>query len=203
MAVWGLGTGPDEGIRLDGSGAAMPAASPDSPLMLQLQASCSSQVSASGAAALPAVSLIARAQAYPARPVRIIVGFAAGGTTEIAARLMHHEAPGGGIVGSNIADIVGLIVLPTGCRRWHAQKLRRNWPRPPIDLNQGGKRIRIACCKVQTSFRESCGGQWRTRRISNSQLSPRILLSWKGFAPLPLHFACPPGMTPIIGGREH
>ena len=30
---------------------------------------------AAGAAALPAVSRIARAQAYPARPVRIIVGF--------------------------------------------------------------------------------------------------------------------------------
>jgi tripartite-type tricarboxylate transporter receptor subunit TctC len=30
---------------------------------------------AAGAAALPAVSRIARAQAYPTRPVRIIVGF--------------------------------------------------------------------------------------------------------------------------------
>jgi len=32
-----------------------------------------------GAAALPALSRIARAQAYPTRPVRIIVGFPAGG----------------------------------------------------------------------------------------------------------------------------
>ena len=31
---------------------------------------------AAGAAALPAVSRIARAQAYPSRPVRIVVGFA-------------------------------------------------------------------------------------------------------------------------------
>jgi tripartite-type tricarboxylate transporter receptor subunit TctC len=31
---------------------------------------------AAGAVALPAVSHIARAQAYPARPVRIIVGYA-------------------------------------------------------------------------------------------------------------------------------
>ena len=30
---------------------------------------------AAGAAALPAVSRIARAQAYPSRPVRLIVGF--------------------------------------------------------------------------------------------------------------------------------
>jgi len=40
-----------------------------------------------GAAALPAVSPIALAQAYPSRPVRIIVGFTAGSATDIAARL--------------------------------------------------------------------------------------------------------------------
>ena len=44
---------------------------------------------AAGAAALPAVSRIARAQAYPTRPVRIIVGFAA------RRRDRHPRAPDG------------------------------------------------------------------------------------------------------------
>jgi tripartite-type tricarboxylate transporter receptor subunit TctC len=43
---------------------------------------------AAGAAALPVVSRLARAQAYPTRPVRIIVGFPAGGGSDITARLM-------------------------------------------------------------------------------------------------------------------
>jgi tripartite-type tricarboxylate transporter receptor subunit TctC len=43
---------------------------------------------AAGAAALPAVSRIARAQTYPARPVRLIVFFPAGGVGDLLARLM-------------------------------------------------------------------------------------------------------------------
>src|SRR3981081_2253017 len=43
---------------------------------------------AAGAAALPAVSRIARAQAYPARPVRVIVPFSPGGQTDVVALLI-------------------------------------------------------------------------------------------------------------------
>src|SRR6202795_5008961 len=80
---------------------------------------------AAGAAALPAVSRIARAQTYPTRPVRIIVGYAPGGGTDITARLIGQwlserlgqqflieNRPG---AGSNIGTEVVVNAAPDGC----------------------------------------------------------------------------------------
>src|SRR3982074_3023908 len=79
---------------------------------------------AAGAAALPAVSRVAWAQSYPARPVRVIVGFPAGGPTDITARLIGQwlserlgqqfvieNRPG---AGSNIAVEAGVRAPPDG-----------------------------------------------------------------------------------------
>src|SRR3954462_14218749 len=39
-------------------------------------------------AALPAASTIARAQGYPSRPIRLIIGYTPGGSADLTARLM-------------------------------------------------------------------------------------------------------------------
>src|SRR5262249_56201469 len=43
---------------------------------------------ATGAAALPSFARLAHAQAYPTRPVHMLVGLAAGGPTDVAARML-------------------------------------------------------------------------------------------------------------------
>jgi tripartite-type tricarboxylate transporter receptor subunit TctC len=79
---------------------------------------------AAGAAALPVGSRVAKAHAYPSRPVRILVGYAAGGPLDTSARLMAHwlserlgqqfvieNRPG---AGSNIATEAVVRARPDG-----------------------------------------------------------------------------------------
>jgi len=104
----------------------------------------------SGAAALSAASRIATAQTYPSRPVRWIVGFAAGGGNDIVARLMGQwlsertgqqffieNRPG---AGTNIATEVVvnappdghtllLVGLPNASNAWLFNKLSFNFIR--------------------------------------------------------------------------
>ena len=79
---------------------------------------------AAGAAVLPTVARIARAQAYPSRPVRIVAATAPGGLPDILARLIGpwlsgrlgqqfvvENRPGGG---SNIGTEVVVRATPDG-----------------------------------------------------------------------------------------
>jgi hypothetical protein len=81
---------------------------------------------AAGAAALPSVSRIARAQDRPSRPVRIIVGFTAGSATDITARLFAqklNEAWKTPVTVENIPGAGG----PLGCTScvWSSRPVRR------------------------------------------------------------------------------
>jgi tripartite-type tricarboxylate transporter receptor subunit TctC len=65
-----------------------------------------------GAAALPAVSLVARAQAYPSRPITMIVPFPAGGANDVVARILAERmrlALGQRIVVENVGGADGSI----------------------------------------------------------------------------------------------
>jgi tripartite-type tricarboxylate transporter receptor subunit TctC len=50
---------------------------------------------AAGAAAVPTVSRIARAQTYPARPITIVVPFPTGGALELANSMGCRQLPEG------------------------------------------------------------------------------------------------------------
>jgi len=79
---------------------------------------------AAGAAVLPAVSNFARAETYPARPIRLIIGYTPGGSADLTARLMGQwlserlgqpfvieNRPGGG---TNIATEAVVRAAPDG-----------------------------------------------------------------------------------------
>ena len=95
---------------------------------------------AAGAAALPALSRIARAQAYPSRPVRLIVPYPAGGGADTIARLVGGrlsemwgqqlviENRGG--AGGNIASEAAARSAPDGYTLYLARRI----PSRPICL---------------------------------------------------------------------
>ena len=67
---------------------------------------------ATGAVALPAVSRFAWAQAYPARPITMVVPFAAGGPTDTIARIMAERmraSLGQTIIIENVTGAAGTI----------------------------------------------------------------------------------------------
>jgi tripartite-type tricarboxylate transporter receptor subunit TctC len=74
---------------------------------------------AAGAAALPAVSRIARAQTYPSRPITMIVPFAAGTGTDVVARVVAERmraALGQPVVIENVSGADGSIGLGRAAR---------------------------------------------------------------------------------------
>ena len=109
---------------------------------------------AAGAAALSAVSGIAKAQAYPTRPVRMIVGFPAGGGSDSIARLLGQwmtERLGQSFIienrpgaGTNIAIEAVVGRAPTGTRSFCSPRQVRSTRR-----------------FTTSSITISCGTSWR------------------------------------------
>jgi tripartite-type tricarboxylate transporter receptor subunit TctC len=77
---------------------------------------------AAGAAALPVVSRIAWAQTYPTRPITMVVPFAAGGTTDVVARVVSEHMShtlGQQFIVENVPGAGALLAQSVSC----AQKL--------------------------------------------------------------------------------
>ena len=67
---------------------------------------------AAGAVALPAISRVAKAQAYPSRPITVIVPYAAGGATDVLGRVLAERMRGSlgqPIIIENVAGADGNI----------------------------------------------------------------------------------------------
>lgn len=104
---------------------------------------------AAGAAALPTLSCIAKAQTYPDRPVRIIVPFAPGGGVDVLARhygeklkelrrvtaVIENRAGGNGSVGAGVvlqSATDGYTLLFSASTHIMARQIMRNVPFDPV-----------------------------------------------------------------------
>ena len=141
---------------------------------------------AAGAAALPAVSRFAWAQAYPTRPVRIIVGFPAGGGTDIVARLIGQwlserlgqqfiieNRPG---AGSNIATEAVVRAAADGytlLMAVSANAFNATLYAKLNSISSATSRRSPALWSCPTSC--WCTDRFRPRRFPNSSLMPRLI----------------------------
>jgi hypothetical protein len=109
---------------------------------------------AAGAVALPAVSRLAGAQTYPSRPITMIVPFAAGGPTDVFARIMAEamkRSLGQPVIIENVSGADGSIGVGRAARA-----------RPDgytIDLSNLSGHVR---CRIG-SDRHRTAGHWRPR----------------------------------------
>src|SRR5262245_2939463 len=140
---------------------------------------------AAGAAALPTVSRIARAQAYPTRPVRIVVPFAPAGVNDITARLIgqwlserlgqqfivENRPGGGGNIGIEAvvrspADGYTLLVVgtPAAINATLFEKLNYNFIRDIAPVDPQHEHLRSRCFVGSNHCGHERGHAWQYRR---------------------------------------
>jgi hypothetical protein len=109
---------------------------------------------AAGAAALSAASRMARAQAYPTRLVRIIVGFAAGGGRQIFFHGDRNRFGHNGIFAGRRANGIALPAIWANAYLDHA---RSN----PGKFRQLISRVSYHCSRMERRFKQDSHPHWQ------------------------------------------
>jgi tripartite-type tricarboxylate transporter receptor subunit TctC len=129
---------------------------------------------AAGAAALPSVSRFAWAQAYPTRPVTIIVAFAAGGTTDITARIVGEHMSrtlGQPVVVENVVGAGGTI--------GSVRAVRAKPDGYTIELGHSGTHAFAAALYPKLAYRPDADFQ----PIGEVSMTPVLIVARKDFPP--------------------